>query len=302
MIIVKFIGGLGNQMFQYAYARMLQQVYNEEIYFDITSYEKYKIRKFSLNNLNIDDNIKYISDLNISNYTYIKIKITQKLYRVYQKIVKLIKGNEEVGFKSFKVLARNGYYYNHDVYYYPIIKTNKKIKVIYGYFQSEKYFEKIKECIKEELLVKVQCEKSENIILESILKSCSVGVSIRWGNDYKNSGLNVCNKEYFYKAMDKVNEKVKNPTFFIFSDEIDAVKEEFKFKYNVKYIENMNDYQSLRLLYSCKHFIISNSSFSWFGAYLSKNKSKIIISPNKWYLGHDKKADILMDSMLLIET
>lgn len=302
MIVIKIIGGLGNQMFQIAFARRLALELNDEIYLDISAYKKYKIRSFSLSNLYIHDLIKYSEDMKISKAKSFCLKSSQKVYHVYHKLARELTGLEKYGKFPYKFLSRKGLYFNFDRYYYDHTFSNAKLKSIYGYFQSEKYFEKYKEQICQELRVKTEPTREEKLLLDEI-KSCnSVAVSMRLGDDYLRSPiLNVCNKEFYYKGMEHIYKQNKEAVFYIFSDCIDRVKEEYSFKYPVRYVDGFKDYESLRLLYSCKHFVISNSSFSWWGAYLGSNPNKIIVAPNKWYSDARQKPDIFFENMTLIE-
>ena len=104
------------------------------------------------------------------------------------------------------------------------------------------------------------------------------------------------------KFIDIMKEKVKNPVFYIFSDDIEWVKENIDFKTEVKYITGNNkNYEELRLMYTCKHFIISNSSFSWWAQYLTDNKNRITSAPSKWFRNQNQKVDIYEDDWILIE-
>lgn len=302
MIVVRLMGGLGNQMFQIAFARTLSLEFNEPIYLDCNVYKKYKIRNFSLNNLYIHTKLYNFDEVHL-NYMYkIYLRFTQKFYHVYQKIIRILTRSDRIGITNYSNFSQFGLYYNFDRYYYNSKKTDKKIKCIYGYFQSEKYFLKYKDQIREELKVKTPLTKKEREILQTI-KSCnSVAVSIRIGDDYLTSkALNVCTYEYYYKAMDFLYSENRNISFFIFSDDVNRVKKKFKFDYPVKYIEGFNDYESLRLMYNCKDFIVSNSSFSWWGAYLSDNINKKVIAPARWYNNSSDRPDIFIDNMIIIE-
>ncbi|MFD1772527.1 alpha-1,2-fucosyltransferase [Paenibacillus rhizophilus] len=301
MIILKLTGGLGNQIFQYAYARFIQEMYNEPLFFDTTAYKKYKIRNFSLFNLNISKEIQDIQFSGLNKYDFVRLKIHQKIYRAYQRFYKLTFERDATGERNFLKYSRKGLYFTFDRQYYSSIKVDKRIKCIYGYFQSERYFENIKNEIKTELKVITKPSEKAQFYLNEILSSNAIGVSIRCGEDYINSHLNVCSKEYYYKGMEIIASKVKNPVFYIFSDNINVVKEFYNFKYPVKFIDNLPDYESLRLLYSCKHFVIANSSFSWAGAYLSDNEQKIIVAPSKWYKNSLRNPDIYLKSMILVE-
>lgn len=302
MIIARMMGGLGNQMFCYAYARALQLEYNEDLYLDNEGYNKYKIRNYSLENLSIPDQIIDKKFLNINSFDYNKMIIVRNFYHIFFKVDKILRTNI-IDRNIFSFLAKHGYFYNLDRYFHCLDRNlcKKKIKYTYGYFQSEKYFSVYKEQIKNELKVKIEPRDEENKLLSEIRTNNAVGISIRWDKDYFNSNLNVCKKDYYYKAMDIIYGRIKNPVFYIFSDRIDDVKNEFDFKYEVKYISGFKDYESLRLLYTCKHFIIANSSFSWWGSYLSDNKDKIVVAPSRWYLNTSKKPDIYLDNMILID-
>lgn len=302
MIILKVIGGLGNQMFEIAFARVLSLEFDEKIYLDLSVYKKYKIRCFSVLNLKVSDFIGYIEDTKLPIFKHLYLKLSQKIYHVYQKVVKLVTKSDRIGKKPYDILTKGGLYYNFDVYYYQTSKSNREIKCLYGYFQSEKYFEKYKQQITEDLKVKIPPTDREKKLLEEI-KSCNaVGVSMRLGDDYvKSSLLNVCTEDFYYKGMDYIYNKNKDVVFYIFSDDIDRAKKQFKFKYPVRYVDGFKDYESLRLMYSCKNFVISNSSFSWWGAYLSSNPDKIIVAPSKWYNNSKEKSDIYLDDMILID-
>ncbi|MGZ0874785.1 alpha-1,2-fucosyltransferase [Priestia megaterium] len=299
MIIVKVIGGLGNQMFQIAFAKALALEYSEEIYLDCSAYDKYKIRDFSSNNLEIEKSVKYIDEAFLSNTTRQYLLLFQKLYHVYQKVVKR---NQRIGEGSYRLLSKRGLFFNFDSFYYDSLYTDNDIKCVYGYFQSEKYFKKYECEIKKELKVKTPLTEKETEVIEEIQSCNAVALSMRLGEDYLASKtLNVCNEEYYYKAMDYIYTHQKNVVFYIFSDKVDKVKENFKFKYPVRYIEGFKDYESLRIMYSCQHFIISNSSFSWWGAYLSENPHKTIVAPNRWYNNSKKKPDIYFNDMVLLD-
>lgn len=298
MIIGKMIGGLGNQMFCYAFARSLHLKYGGELYLDIQVYNRYKIRDYRLDRLNIPHEIKN-ADVDYKSNSF--LKLTQLVYSILTKTIKSFFRSDVIGKKLFTSLGKKGLYYNLDRYYYDIPLSNKSKKYTYGYFQSEKYFREYRNQIKQELKVSVEARMEEKDLLDRINIEEAVGVSIRWGEDYFNSNLNVCSKQYYYSAMELIANKVENPTFYIFSDCIEDVKREFNFKYPVHFIEGFKEHESLRLLYSCRYFVIANSSFSWWGAYLSDYKNKLIVAPSKWYKNSTNQPDIYLDEMMLIE-
>lgn len=150
----------------------------------------------------------------------------------------------------------------------------------------------------------------ENKVLYDVLKSDkqTVCISIRRGDYVSNAEfekkLNICTKEYFEKAVKCLKQKIDNPVFIVFSDDIEWCK------VNIDFIEKENYYfesgkdsvwEKLRLMYMCKHFIISNSIFSWWSQYLSKNEEKIVIAPKFWFKNDSgNKYPLLLDSFIKI--
>ena len=124
-------------------------------------------------------------------------------------------------------------------------------------------------------------------LYEIINNTNSVCVTIRRGDYLSTNNKNVyylCDEAYFQKAIQLIATKVNNPVFIFFSDDIEWVKNNIKVKFEA-YYERGDDpiWEKIRLMYSCKHFIISNSSFSWWAQYLSRNEQKVVVSPNRWY-------------------
>ena len=106
--------------------------------------------------------------------------------------------------------------------------------------------------------------------------------------------------------MERVKEKVENPVFYIFSntpEDIAWIKEHYDFsEYNVEYVDlNNPDYEELRLMYSCKHFIISNSTFSWWAQYLGEYENKVVVAPSEWNREVDDCSGIYMSGWEIVE-
>lgn len=177
-------------------------------------------------------------------------------------------------------------------------------KYIAGYFNSWKYFENIKEEVRKiftfpEIL---ESDKENFEILNKIKSSESISIHVRRG-DYVGSNLDVCDLDYYKRAVDKVlDELIKrniidnNINFFIFSDDIEWCRENFQFINNHKvwYINSnkwQNSYKDMQLMSECKHNIIPNSTFSWWGAWLNKNENKIVIVPEYWLKGVKTSED-----------
>lgn len=122
-----------------------------------------------------------------------------------------------------------------------------------------------------------------NGIMKKILEKESVSVHIRRG-DYKSHNL-LLDDGYYLAAADMISHRINNPVWIVFSDEINYVKENYRFKGEVIYIDDsykLKDYEQLILMSQCKHNIIANSTFSWWGAWLNQNKNKCVVAPSKW--------------------
>lgn len=149
-----------------------------------------------------------------------------------------------------------------------------------GYFQSEKYFKhnknEVLKLLTSELVIDQLKEKYKH---ELNKPTCSIHV--RRG-DYLNLSDHhpVQNMDYYIRA---INEVGQDKTFLVFSDDISWCKNNFNFLKNVIYCENNEDYEDLYLMSLCSHNIIANSSFSWWGAWLNRNKNKKVIAPKKWF-------------------
>lgn len=287
----KITGRLGNQMFQYASLRGIKCANNINQPISL-SFEKVYQRNFK----------NELKEFNLKDYNEIKkVKITlkQKCFFYPIRIIevfleKLIKDKtkkeiieHKIQKKVAPVLAKHGVcYLSKGFYNFKLDKVEKKDVYFAGFFESDKYFNNIRNEILEEFTPKNERLEKNKKLYEAIENTNSVCVTIRRGDFLSEEFVKehyVCTKEYFYRAIKLIKEKVENPKFFIFSDDIEWCKSNMTFPKDTIF-ETGDDpiWEKLRLMYSCKHFIISNSTFSWWAQYLSRNNEKIVIAPNKW--------------------
>lgn len=282
MIEINIRGGLGNQMFEYAAARNYQLMYGDELILNKVSYQNDKFgRCYSLHYLNIDSAVK----------VYEKKNIILTLFAAMSKFFPDI---------ALHLGMKIGYFaWNGKKYYkLPFMKNRKKY--LYSYFQSERYFIENRDLIREELKVSDEyCNKNKEL-LEKIQTKNSVCVHIRRG-DYVTGKLLMCSLEYYEKGIKYMNENIKDPQFFVFSDDIQWVKDHLIKSDVIHYVDDVeHDYEELQLMYSCKHFIISNSSFSWWAQYLSDYTEKVVIAPEKWMPNDKEKRALYMDNWIIL--
>ena len=309
MIRLNLMAGMGNQMFEYAYARALSLEYEEKLvinpYFMTLAGVGAGRRKY-FNNV--------LLRLNISQEAVMLSKGKGYWYGIpdiigFVFLRKLKKGRWLHGKQNFSQMNKRGKYYTDDCFtFYESNRSNRKVKKVIGYYQSEQYFEKYKDTICGELKVAEEPTEKNRRLLQEIDACNAVCVHIRRGDyvsNQKNKGLVVCDEKYYQTAMECIARQTQDPVFYVFSDnnkEIKWIKEHYHFEnYNVKYVMlNNPDYEELRLMYHCKHFIIANSTFSWWGAYLSENNQKIVIAPKVWNKEYCNRVDVYTTNMILL--
>lgn len=269
MITIILSGGLGNQMFQYAAGRALSLRHNTELCIDLyllNKKTKATIRNYELRIFTIETPVRK-SILN---------KIAVKGFGIL---------------KSSALLRTIGIFRDEKAQYYDFrFKDLPKKTTLFGYFQNENYFKVISEQLRSDFTFRLPLNGKNEGMRKAIERNISVSIHIRRG-DYvnANSNLPVLDISYYKKAIEYIASHTSNPYFFIFSDGIDWVKENLDLTgFNHHFIDwnkNEESYIDMQLMSLCKHNIIANSSFSWWGAWLNNNPDKLVIAPAKWYKG-----------------
>ena len=312
MIVYILKDGLGNQFFEYAYAKKLQEETGEEVAFctwlyNLKNFSLNKTRQCSLQHFCLPEDTKVLSG--IENFTYF-VSFMLRLALVYKKdfISWFVKGKRVSRKQHYENDCKKGLYISEETFFVPeYIPSKKKTKYIFGNYEGATVFPKNIDQLKEELQVKTLPNEDNQKMLQKIFSEHnSVCMHVRRG-DYLNKGnewLQVCDYDYYKNAVKYIKGKVENPTFFIFSnthDDIEWIKENYKFDMDPIYVDLSNpDYEEIRLMMSCKHFIISNSTFSWWASLLSKNEGKLIVAPKTWSNKNDNSDIMLREEFVLI--
>lgn len=268
MVIIKIFGGLGNQMFQYAFGLYMSQKFKVPFCIDVGDFEYYKLRNYELSDLNIEDRI---ADENIT--------------RIFRRA------------KSAKLnYLINKYVYLRSNYFYePYTNLDKieldSINYFWGYWQDSSLYNNIRADLINHFKLKIDLSTSAKVF-ETQVKTAefqSVSIHVR-KTDYllkKNDYFVNCGNVYYQKAIEEVKIRVEKPRFFVFSDDFNWVLKNLNFGQNSVSLVNPNiphsSVEDLHLMKTCQHNIIANSTFSWWAAYLNENPNKIIISPQKWF-------------------
>lgn len=285
-------GGMGNQMFQYAVARRLQIEYGMDIICDLT--------KFDYKNSNATRRKYCLDEFNLTEHLTYKHEVLPKIY--YKVARKIISGKGMDDIEQYKRLSQRGIFAPKGYFeFYPDEKTNARNLYVNGLFQAHQYFDSILPILRKEFTLRTPPRMELEKIIKKIMGEESVCIHWRRGDylsdKYRNSLL-VCDDEYYNQAIRRISEEVEHPILYVFTNsEEDAewIKNNHKFDLPVNYInlmirEQHSDLDDFSIMCACKHFVISNSTFSWWAQYLSANDSKIVVAPSIWNRYEDAKG------------
>jgi hypothetical protein len=294
MKIVKIVGGLGNQMFQYSFYCWLNQVHGN-VKIDISEFRNY----YQHNGLELENVFNTeIHAIKAEDRDYVQIKDLKPFFKVRRKLGKLLFNNPNLFIKDTHFCA--------PLYcgYYPFLKKDNADKYYDGYWQNEKYFEliNIRSIFRWSDLSSKTIECAKKMSNEN-----SVSLHIRRLDSAKNFKhllyllrlrivWRITSKRYYIRAIQEIKKRVENPVFYVFTDNILWVKQNIHFTENMIIVDwnrEIESNQDMYLMSQCKHNIISMSSFSWWGAWLNDNHGKIVISPKKWAPRFIKNTDII---------
>ena len=283
MIIVNLMGGLGNQMFQYAFGKSLSLRLNKKLIVD---------KRFLLENTNNPDVTPRDFELSIFSITDevtvydhgfgLGKAFPYRLNKLIDPLTKKLKN--QVIFTDNDSLDT-------------ISKTKASKIILNGYFQKETYFINEENNIRNSFVFKNELSEDNLVIKNKIDISKSVSLHVRRG-DYVSSKKTVsyhgvCSLEYYAHAIQTLTNIFQDLHFFVFSDDIEWCKANLNIPGEVTFISNnkgANSYIDMQLMSFCKHNIIANSSFSWWGAWLNNSKNKVVVAPKNWFT--DSSIDI----------
>ncbi len=281
MVIVRLRGGLGNQMFQYAFGKRLAKQLNTNLKLDLTTLLRVKHktgftkRDYQLHIFNVEEDFLvkpgFINFLN--------------KFRLHV-LVELVKGIKLLPYKKIKestfTVDQN------------LIDNPPNDTLYTGYWQSEAYFKYAESELRKDFEFKDALSEQAQQILEKIKSSNSICVHMRRGDYVQNNYFVPMSSDYFDRASKHISTHVESPHFFIFSDDPDWCKQNVNLNGNHTVVDFETDKikykEDLQLMASCKHFIMSASSFSWWAVWLSNRKSKITIAPKMWFA--DTQIDV----------
>lgn len=319
MICNYFSGRTGNQMFQYAFVRKLREIREnrDSLVFNFSllsqhktgekdykdTFEDFYIVPYTINNNNLV--LKFGSFR--QRFLYFVFQFEARIFRKFF--------NKSKWFRRF---SKEGLlfseYNNHDyAQYAPLIEGKEPTRffqnlIVYGKFENPEFFQGIKPILQQEFTPKYPPLESNKELYNIIKQNNTVCVHVRRGDflsDEFRKDFYVCDEHYYHKAIELIKQKVENPIFFFCSNDINWVRDTLKIDSPCYYEPEGNPlWETFRMMYTCKHFVISNSTLSWWAQYVCKNESKIVVSPDHWYNNPEmnKNARLIQPAFVKVET
>jgi hypothetical protein len=284
-VIVRLMGGLGNQMFQYAFGYALAKRLNATLLLDKTFLEyrpdgitytprNYELDAFQLNAVFADEQLVYSCRHELDDANQRRLR------------------------KLFPLFFNPRCYLEQGKKYNPQANYLKAPVYLQGYWQSEKYFIDYADQVRAAFIPAKTPSELNLQLLDDIVKAPSVSIHVRRG-DYislpsAGNYHGTCSVEYYEAAAQHIVERTGAERFFIFSDEPDWVKKNIRLPYPAVYVSHnagKNSHWDIYLMQHCTHHIVANSSFSWWGAWLNARPGKMVIAPAQWFRDEDANAN-----------
>ncbi|MCX6730649.1 MAG: alpha-1,2-fucosyltransferase, partial [Candidatus Roizmanbacteria bacterium] len=268
MIIINLTGGLGNQMFQYAFGRYLSLKHKTELKYHFTNALFNTQRAFALDVFNIKAS-----------------KATNKDLRMFG-----IASNRYINRIFYLLDERYGIQFNQNIVtqrsphiFADALRNIPDNSYVQGFFNDERFFKGIEETIRKDFTPKIPLDKKNKKIIDEMKQVNSVSIHVRRGDYITNKAnaksMGFLGLNYYRNAINKISNTVQNPYFYIFSDDIDWCKTNLtSLTKNITFINHnsgKNSYKDLLLMATCKQSIIANSTFSWWGGWLNQNKNRL---------------------------
>jgi len=271
-------------MFQYSAGRALSLLRGQTFRLDISEFVGYELHQgFELQRVfNCETTIATESDM--------RSILGWQVSHVTRRIL-----------SHFRLAAfrRKGFIVEPYFHYWPGIKNVPSDSYLRGYWQSEKYFHEVASVIRSDFTFKNPLTRQNADLAVQIGQVNAVSLHVRRGDYVKNSKTTathgLCSLEYYRKAIRHLADRVEKPYFFIFSDDIPWVKNHLDMDFSCQYIDHNSgaeSYNDMHLMSLCRHYIIANSSFSWWGAWLNPSKNKIVVVPQRWFANDNNVQDL----------
>lgn len=285
MVISHLLGGIGNQMFQYAAGRALSLGSNQPFLLDLNDFSNYRLHHgYELSRV-FNVNVESASTLTLHEMLG---------WRANSLAKRVLRRPQFAWLRGGKFMAEPHFHH------WPGFADLKGDCYLYGYWQSEKYFKSFESDIRQDFTFRAPLNGLNAELATKMANTQSVSLHVRRGDYVTNSKnrnlLKVCSIEYYRKAIDHIVGHVEHPVFYVFSDDMEWVRQNLFVGFTCVYVDhNRGDesYRDLQLMSLCRHNVIANSSFSWWGAWLNVNLEKQVIAPMNWFSNGNDATDLI---------
>lgn len=292
MIVSRVIGGLGNQMFQYAVGRALSLERSQPLSLDVSGFVGYGLHQgYELKKV-------FACAVEAASKADIRKVLGWQSLPAVQRIVSR---------PLFARIRSAEYVVEPHFHYWHGIKFVSDNVYLSGYWQSEKYFKSQADVIRADFTFQGQLNARNAEISEQIRRTNAVSLHVRRGDYVTNEKTaathGVCSLDYYRAAIEYIESHIKKPTFFIFSDDPEWVKMNFRIDcpyVHVDHNQGSESYNDMYLMSLCRHHIIANSSFSWWGAWLNPVSDKIVIAPRRWFANENDVSDLFPEGWVTL--
>jgi Glycosyl transferase family 11 len=282
MIVTQLLGGLGNQLFQYCLGRALAVKHQTELRLDLSAFDAYRLRTYALEHFRIKASVLTAAERSaLGDFDQGKTRLGRRFSRLFT--------------NSLSVVRERSFAFD------PEVLNASPSCYLQGFWQSPKYFAAIETLIREELTVKDALAGPNREIAQTIADTVAVAVHVRRGDYATNPETNryhgTCSPAYYEMAETFLRQHCSDMHLYVFSDDPEWTDKNLRFKSTVTTVRHNSparDYEDLRLMSLCRHHIIANSTFGWWGAWLSRYQQRIVVAPKHWFGDLTRRTDDLI--------
>lgn len=289
-VISQIIGGLGNQMFQYAAGRSVSILHGVPLHLDVGDFERYSLHQgFELARV-------FSCPVTVATPQEVRAVLGWQASALARRIFSR---------SSLQTWRKRHFIVEPYFHYWPGIRNVQPPNYLKGYWQSERYFADVVQTIRTDFTFRQPITGCNLAIAKEISICNAVSLHIRRGDYVSNPTTKathgICQLDYYDAAIKTIARHIEAPCFFVFSDDMDWTRGNLKIPFPCKYVDwnqGAESYNDMRLMSLCKHHIIANSSFSWWGAWLNPRRDKLVIAPERWFANGLVADDLVPDDWL----
>jgi hypothetical protein len=293
MIILRLSGGLGNQMFQYAFGRATAIRLGVQMVLDLSNPTLIIHNGFELNR------VFGIQAKVATEFDMLEVLGWQRP-EIIRKVLK------KIGLASFQTkswIEEPHFHFSPEMLHVP------DETYLCGYWQSEKYFEDSVERVRDEFRFREPLSEVNKKLMQEIAdgNGSAISLHVRRGDFVHNQAVSQvhgkCSMEYYRSAIKYLAERIQNPCFYVFSDDMDWVRNHLELPFSHKFIAHNRgeaSYEDMRLMSLCQHHIIANSSFSWWSAWLNHDPDKVVVAPENWFADERHTHDLFPSGWIVL--